>query len=902
MPQNAYHHKETRAFIPSMEEAGSEQDNPSVTAKTTADYPKNPVVQRGQDPELFWKDKYGPDDADDTLSVDIRSLYRVEHISPELLINKLYQTKEVKPAQLDIFEMFGNALAMDEFEKVSEYYKHDDGWKNRLIQGDSLLIMSSLLEREGMAGKVQMCYIDPPYGIKYNSNWQLKMNDRAVADGRDENLSGEPEQIKAFRDTWELGIHSYLSYLRDRLIVARDLLHVSGSCFVQISDENVHLVRCLMDEVFGSENFVSQINFRKTSNSTDLYLPTNSDYLIWYAREKDSLKYNQLYTEKSFLNTTSDSFGCAEFEDGSWRRLTTVEKQNPAILGNSVKLFGLGDLTSSHFYTSPPFEFEGRTYNPGNRFWSTSVKGLGNLKRKSRLASVGTTLRFKRYFDDFPVMQLGNIWTDTGTGTQTEEREYVVQTAIKVIQRCLLMTTDPGDLVVDPTCGSGTTAYVAEQWGRRWITTDTSRIALNIAKTRLMTANFPYYYLYSDVNVERTEKAGKIKKIITAKPAEEQIGDMRQGFVYEEVPHITLKSLANDEPADTETLYDKPEIDKKRLRVSGPFTVETLQNFEPVSPATLDNPLETATSNGNSPSEMENFERLVFNRLQSAGINNGDKTQHTKFTRVEQLAGEYLHAEGFYLTEAGEGKAYIHLGGKYSTVSKDAVNRAVRECRHRGDADWLLILGLSFESDIENRSVSTNLGSFRADKIRLHDDFLQDGLMKKPNKSSGSFVMIGEPDIRLIDCHSDDRRNLNASAPGVPEMLPIVSMTKCVEVCGLDIYDPIKDDVRSRDPKDIAYWMVDDDYDGANFIVQQVFFCGSDDKDEFAKWRRGLSDLAKQNTKKQAEKTLKVEIDDEAFDRLYGTTSHPIEYRKGRKIAVRVISQFGEESTKVLTM
>ena len=880
MPQNAYHHKETRAFIPSMEEAGSEQDNPSVTAKTTADYPKNPVVQRGQDPELFWKDKYGPDDTDDRLSVDIRSLYRVEHISPELLISKLYQTKEVKPAQLDIFEMFGNALAMDEFEKVSEYYKHDDGWKNRLIQGDSLLIMSSLLEREGMAGKVQMCYIDPPYGIKYNSNWQLKMNDRAVSVDKDENLSGEPEQIKAFRDTWELGIHSYLSYLRDRLIVARDLLHVSGSCFVQISDENVHLVRCLMDEVFGSENFVSLIAVQKTSAQTTQLLPPVVDYLIWYCKNKEDIKYRQLFEEK--IPGDDLDYKNIEFPDGS-RKGFALEEAVKKFLNKEGKLFRYDQVTSqtggegSQF----PFEMDGKFFKPaGSRGWSTSEDGLRELQKKRRIIGRDSAIAYIRYFEDYPVSPIRNVWQNVALSSRNENKLYIVQTSTKIITRCLLMATDPGDLVIDPTCGSGTMAYVAEQWGRRWITTDTSRIALNIAKTRLMTANFPYYHLYSNVNVERTEKAGKIKKIITPKPINEQIGDMRQGFVYEEVPHITLKSLANDEPADTETLYDKPEIDKMRLRVSGPFTVETLQNFEPVSPATLDNPLETATSNGESPSEVENFEKLVFNRLQSAGINNGDKTQHTRFTRVEQLAGEYLHAEGFYLTAAGEGKAYIHLGGKYSTVSKDAVNRAVRECRQRGDADWLLILGLSFESDIENRSVSTSLGSFRADKIRLHDDFLQDGLMKKPNKSSGSFVMIGEPDIRL------NREGEQAT----------------VEVCGLDIYDPIKDDVRSRDPKDIAYWMVDDDYDGANFIVQQVFFCGSDDKDEFTKWRRGLSSLAVQSTKRQAEMTLKVEIDDEAFDRLYGTTSHPIEYRKGRKIAVRVISQFGEESTKVLTM
>lgn len=878
MSQNAYHHKDTRAFIPSMEEAGTEQDNPSVTAKSTTDYPKNPIVQRGQDPELFWKDKYGPDDTDDKLTVDIRSLYRTEHISPEMLINKLYQTKEVKPTQLDIFEMFGNSLQMDEFEKVSEYYKHDDGWKNRLIQGDSLLIMSSLLEREGMAGKVQMCYFDPPYGIKYGSNWQLKLNDRSVSDGKDENLSGEPEQIKAFRDTWELGIHSYLSYLRDRLITARELLYISGSCFVQISDENVHLVRTLMDEIFGSENFMSLIPFRTSAPLGSSFLPATVDYLIWYARNKDNVKYNQLYVERE--SGDKSRYTNVELPDGTRRGLTQEERFSPDVLPTNSKVYTLMDLASSGYTASCMFEFEykGKVYKTSSgKSWKTTRGGLEKLAQKNRLNDTGSTLRFVLYEDDFRVSKLSNAWFDT---TGESAKEYVVQTHVKTVQRCLLMTTDPGDLVFDPTCGSGTTAYVAEQWGRRWITTDTSRIALNVSKTRLMTATFPYYYLYSDVNVERSEKAGKIKKAVSPKPANELSGDIRQGFVYEEVPHITLKSLANDEPADTETLYDKPETDNKRLRVSGPFTVETLQNFEPISPADLGNPLETVATSGDSPSEMENFEKLVFNRLQSAGINNGDKTQHTKFTRVEQLSGEYLHAEGFYQTEAGEGKAYIHLGGKYSTVSKDAVNRAIRECRQRGDADWLLILGLSFESDIENRAISTSMGSFRVDKIRLHDDFLQEGLMKKPNKTSGSFVMIGEPDIRL-------KRD---------------GETATVEVCGLDIYDPIKDDVRSRDPKDIAYWMVDDDYDGANFIVQQVFFCGSDDKDEFKKWEKGLSDLARQSTKKKAEKTLKIEIDEDAFDRLYGTTSHPIDYRKGRKIAVRVISQFGEESTKVLTM
>ena len=426
------------------------------------------------------------------------------------------------------------------------------------------------------------------------------------------------------------------------------------------------------------------------------------------------------------------------------------------------------------------------------------------------------------------------------------EKEYVVQTATKVIQRCLLMTTDPGDLVLDPTCGSGTTAYVAEQWGRRWLTIDTSRIALNIAKSRMLTATFPFYKLH-----------------------DEQDGDIRQGFIYKTVPHITLKSLANDEPADTETLFDQPEEDKKRLRVAGPFTVETLQSFEPVALESL---------NVQDAEGAERFEERIFDHLKSAGVKNGDKNEHAVFIRVERLNSPWLHAEGFYTSASGEKKAYLHIGPKFGTVSKQAVNEAVKECRTRGDADWLIILGFSFESNITNENVTTRLGGFEVTKVRMHDDLMQDGLLKK-DKKAASFVTIGEPDVVLL---KDATKFVQ------------------VEIRGLDIYDPIKDLVKPRDIHDIAYWMVDDDYDGNNFIVKQLFFCGGD-KDEFKKWQKGLSDFAKQRTKAKAEKTLKIEIDDEAFDRLYGHISHPIEIRKsGQKIAVRVISQFGEESTKVM--
>lgn len=476
---------------------------------------------------------------------------------------------------------------------------------------------------------------------------------------------------------------------------------------------------------------------------------------------------------------------------------------------------------------------------------------------------IGNTLTYKRYLDDFTVRAITNWWDDTIQSTFAIEKSYVVQTYTKVIQRCLLMTSDPGDLILDPTCGSGTTAFVAEQFGRRWITIDTSRIALNIAKQRLMTATFPYYKLYDENNA-----------------------DIRQGFLYKTVPHITLKSLANDEPPATETLYDKPEVDNKRLRVSGPFTVETLQNFEPISPEELDNEIKTGEDDGA-------FEEVIKQHLVSAGIKNGRKNEMVIFTRVELLTNENLHAEGFYMNGVGEKKTYFFIGPKFGTVSKKQVNDAIKECRNRGDAQWLVILGFSFESDIEGSTQTTSMGTFEVTKARIHDDLLQEGLKKKPAKSAASFVTIGEPDIVVN------------TVVGAENLLPPNAKSKTkfvtIEIQGLDIYDPIKDEVKARNVSDIAYWMLDDDYDGSNFIVKQVFFCGGD-KTEFDKWKKGLSDIAKQDTKRKAEKTLKVEIDDEAFDRLYGHISHPIEIRKkGQRIAVRVISQFGEETMKVIS-
>lgn len=878
----SYKYTNKRAHIPSKEEAGYENANQTVQeGKTGSEYDKNPkyfrgnpVDHRGKDPELWWMNKYGADDRDDQLKIDIRSLYRHEHIAPEGLIKSLYKTTVEQPenGQTDLFsspnELFGNALEKDELEKISEYYKHSDGWSNRLIQGDSLIVMNSLLERENMAGQVQTIYIDPPYGIKYNSNWQMKLNDRNVKDGNDGHLSGEPEMIKAFRDTWELGIHSYLSYLRDRLITARELLTESGSCFMQISDENVHLVRCLMDEVFGSENFVSEIVFKKNLPLGTSGLAGIFDYVLWYSKDKQNIKYRQLFEEKPLGQGTGYTW--VELENGERRKMTRDERNDPKKLPQNSKVFFTSDLASSGYTPTCFYDFElnGKIYKARKRSWKTNKMGMKRLIEKERIMAPGKLPTFIKYFHDFPVQEMHNLWNDTHGAL---DLKYVVQTSIKPIQRCLLMTTDPGDLVLDPTCGSGTTAHVAEQWGRRWITVDTSRIALNIAKTRLMTATFPYYHLHSDVNVEKnTTEQGKIKKKITPKPEQEQFGDVRQGFVYEEVPHITLKNLANDEPPATETLYDKPFEDKKKLRVSGPFTVETLQNYEPVNPADI----EKAEKDNE---ESEAFEKRVFEHLRSAGVKNGIKNQMAKFKRVESLASDKLHAEGFYDDEDGkERKAYLFIGPKFGTVSKQSVSNAVKECRARGDADWLIVLGFSFESDIKNENVTMSVGTFEVTKVRMHDDLMQDGLLKK-DKKAGSFITIGEPDIRI------QKEGDQAT----------------VEIAGLDIYDPIRDEVKSRNVQDIAYWTVDQDYDGSNFVVNQIFFCGGNKK-EFDKWRKGLDQLAKQNTKKKAEATLKIEIDDEAFDRLYGFTSHPIKVKSGQKIAVRVVSQFGEESMKVV--
>ncbi len=858
------HDSERRANIPTTERAGEEACVVAAEPKQAQYDQFRHDFTRGRDPELYWLNKYQNDDEETEradLRVDIRSLYVHEDIQPEMLINRLYCLREEKSEGLrGQTELFGSedmrTVVEDELERVAEYYRHDMNWKNRLIQGDSLLVMNSLLKREGMAGKVQCIYMDPPYGIKYGSNWQMRLNSRDVKDS-DENVSGEPEMIKAFRDTWELGIHSYLSYLRDRLVLARELLTQSGSVFVQISDENVHLVRNIMDEVFGSENFVSQIIYTKTSGATSNTLGSVTDFIIWYARDIEQVKVRKLFKPLLFEESNT-SYNCIELEDGSrmsiseWETKTGIKfAYNTRPKGS--KLYRKSDLTSQTGSESIryPLEFEGKVYQvPGTRGWRTSYEGMMRLIQLNRITTARNSPRFVTYFDDFPYTEMNSLWTDTTTGSFLEPKVYVVQSATKAIQRCLLMTTDPGDLVLDPTCGSGTTAYVAEQWGRRWITMDTSRIALNIAKKRLSMAVYPYYELF-----------------------DKETKNIRQGFVYKQVPHITLKSLANNEPAETEILYDQPNEDKTRMRVSGPFTVETLQNFKITPPEALE-------QHQDESEENRLFTQRIFDHLQANGIRNGDRTQQAIFHGLETEAGPYLHAHGYYKDANGEERlTYFHIGPKFGTVSKQAVTMALREFRSKNQtegASWLVILGFSFEDNINEKDY--NLGTYQVSKVRMHDDLMQDGLLKK-DRGAGSFITIGEPDIELLregdNCH--------------------------IEIRGLDIYDPIRDDVKARSVEDIAYWEMDDDYDGEQFICRSLHFCGGDKK-EFEQWKKGLNQLASLSTKKKAERTLHIEFADELWDTLYTFHSEPIPYRQGRQIAVRVVSQFGEESTKVLTM
>ena len=892
-PIGHYQHRDKRANNPTQELGGFAAD--AETQPDTTLYRRDASL----DPQLVWKGK--EEQNSEALRVHAVPIYAQEHIQPQAIIEALRSQKaQHEPAQTELlFEGF-NAL---EFGQRIEFYQHEQNWNNRFILGDSLLVMNSLAEKEALKSQVQTIYFDPPYGIKFGSNWQVSTRKRNVGDTKTEDVTFQPEQIRAFRDTWELGIHSYLAYLRDRLTVARELLTDSGSIFVQISEENVHRVRCVLDEVFGDENFVSTITWTRGGMTSSSGLAAISDYLLWYAKDKEQMKYRQLYMQwdERAPDPLLNAYTQVELPDGTRRGMTSAEKKNPALLPENSRRFQIV-LASSQTAggATAKYEFEGRTFVPSRgRGWATSHEGFDRLAKQSRLIAREITLNYVRYAGDFPGREITNLWTDTGRGGAG--KTYVVETNPKVIQRCILMTSDPGDLVLDPTCGSGTTAYVAEQWGRRWITVDTSRVALALARTRLMSAVYPYYRL-------------------------EEATDIKQGFVYKTAPHISLSDMANNLEIDdihaeyapkldeirellntnlgkgdsaweewevpqetdpswsaetqrlhrewlslkrerqaemdastarratSEVLYDGPRIDRSRTRVAGPFTVESLSPHRVQKP--LGEPSLSQLTPG--PDSSQDFHTHIVEHLKTAGVQNRVEAQRLTFDWLSQFPGDYLHAEGAYTDENGESRSVaISIGPQYETVGRQWMEGAAREAMRRiPKFERLIVLAFAFEGYTADER--TRMGNLPILPVKMNPE-LMIGELK--NTGAGNlFMNFGEPDIEL---HRQDDGSL------------------VVKLLGVDVFDARQGLVRSDDPGEIACWFIDTDYNDEAFFVRHAYFTGADEP------------------YRKLKQALKAEIDEATWERLYRTESLPFARPDGGKIAVKVINHYGDEVLKV---
>jgi len=917
-PINAHNHADTRANIPTEELRDFIADEEK--APKTVLYPRDPSL----DPQLVWKGKDEQDSQD--LAVPAVPIYIQEHIKPQNIIELVRsESKKDEPQQPMLFGDF-NGLS---FEDRVDFYHHEQHWSNRMILGDSLMVMTSLAEKEGLKGKVQMIYFDPPYGIKFGSNWQVSTRKRDVKDGKAEDTTRQPEQVKAFRDTWQLGIHSYLAYMRDRLVTMRELLTETGSIFVQIGDENVHLVRNVLDEIFGSENFISIIAVKKTGLKGSRYLDSVFDYILWYGKDYDKVKYRPLLTEKEIGvgKGTGERYDQILMPNGETRAVSMEEKDNPnitkALVENGARLYQYTALISESSSKSTTFEinYQGRTFYRTN--WKTNQQGFHNLIKASRIAVGDATLRYVRYFDDFPANPIANYWDDTGVS----EKIYVVQTSPKVIERCMLMTTDPGDLVIDPTCGSGTTAYVAEQWGRRWITIDTSRVSIALARTRLMSGRYPYYLLADSVEGRRKEAELNPTSALSgafSSEVEGQTGDIKRGFVYERVPHVTLKSIANNEEideihakvqgqleelraqinkaakqkweewevprpqtsevsktsevspllekywdlrrarqkeidasiarrADTEFLYDKPYQDNKRVRVSGPFTVESLSPHRVLAP---DDP---ATAFKEDVLNTHDFTQMILENLKSAGVQNTVKNQRLKFDSLEPYAGTWIHAVGEYTEKDGKPRrAALSIGPELGTVSAEQVKEAAKEAVLGVGFDLLIICGFAFDPHVSEEA--KRYGKLTVLPARMNPDLAMGDELLKKTGAGNLFMVFGEPDVEI--------RNADLSRLSV-------------KLNGLDVYDPTTGEIRSNSTDDIACWFLDTDYNGESFIVRHAYFTGADEPYEKLK------------------RALRAEIDESAWSLLYTTESIPFEKPKRGKIAVKVINHYGDEVLKV---
>jgi adenine-specific DNA-methyltransferase len=883
------------------------------------------------DPQLVWRGKDEQDWSD--LVVHAPPLYIQEKVHPKVLIDDLLrQTKEREhEAGLLTADLFADFNGMPKGADKTEFYQHDQNWSNRMILGDSLQVMASLAEREGLRGKVQCMYLDPPYGIKFNSNFQWSTTSRTVTDGKADHITREPEQVKAFRDTWRDGIHSYLTYLRDRLTVARDLLTDSGSIFVQIGDENVHRVRALMDEVFGEDNLISELVFSKTVGQTADFLPGISDYCLWYAKRREALKYRPLLKLKALGGEGTTGYRFAESGPFDWRLLTAGEKSGEEPVPANLRLVAIGDLSSQrqgreggegsamHF----PIEIAGNRYFPsGIRGWSTTEPGIARLKAANRIHASGQKgVGYVRYLDDFCALPLTNIWTDTvGQSQYGGAKVYVVQTGLRVIERCLLMATDPGDLVLDPTCGSGTTAYVAEQWGRRWITIDTSRVALALARARIMGARYPFYLL-ADSRDGQIKEAEVTRTAPSSQPVQ---GNIRHGFVYERVPHVTLKSIANN--AEIDVIWDQWQAKLEPLREKLNAALKK-QWPEWEIPRVADAQWPDAAKKSHadwwqariarqqeidkSIAAKAEFEYLYdkpyddkkivrvagpftvesLSPHRVLGVDENDELIDT----LKEDSAEYGAKQSFpqmileNLKTAGVQQAHkedritftaltpwpgdlVCAEGRYlegETEKRAAifigpefgtVKRAdlVAAAREAGDAGFDVLIACAFNYEAHATEFS-KLGRIPVLKARMNADLHMAEDLKNTGKGN-LFVIFGEPDITLLPEPDGKLR---------------------VKVNGVDVFDPSTGEVRSDSAEGIACWFIDTDYNEESFFVRHAYFLGANDPYSALKT------------------TLKAEINPEAWATLNSDTSRPFDKPKSGRIAVKVINHLGDEVMKV---
>jgi adenine-specific DNA-methyltransferase len=902
----------------------------SVMAKDTQSPIRVAYERRNRDldPQFVWRGKDEKDWSD--LVVQAPPLFIQEKLHPKALIDDLLRSSDrlVAPApdlQIDLFSDFNG---LPDGNAKTEFYQHDSNWTNRMILGDSLQVMASLAEREGLRGQVQCIYIDPPYGIKFNSNFQWSTTSRDVKDGNLGHITREPEQVRAFRDTWRDGVHSYLTSLRDRLIVSRDLLKASGSIFVQIGDENSHRVRALLDEVFGEDNFVANIYIRKTGSHSDDNLGAALDTILWYSRSCAEFRFRKLALVEDLPPVDEEYYVHLILVDGGRRRMTMDERLRRVALPTGSEVFRYGPITGQGASANDEdISFRGKIYGrKAKRHWSTHAIGMYRVAKAERLLQIGNDLAFDLRWKEVP-RTLGNVWQDTQSGGFGDEKMYVVETTPLVIERCLLMASDPGDLVLDPTCGSGTTAFAAEKWGRRWITIDTSRVALALARARIMGARYQYYLLMDS-------REGQLKETeLTRTPPSDapNRGDIRQGFVYERVPHITLKSIANNteidviweksqqmlEPlreqlnaalsttweeweiprdveskwpsavkelharwweqriarqreidasiaakAEYEYLYDKPYEDKKKVRVAGPFTVESISPHRALGVDENDQLIDNLARSAGSG--QQDFAAMILENLKRAGVQQAHKEDKIAFSSLTPWPGYLICAEGRYF-EGGEehGKekrAGIFIGPEFGTVSRPDLVSAAREA---GDADFDVLIACAFNYEA-HASEFNKLGRIPVLKARMNADLHMADDLKNTGKGN-LFVIFGEPDIDIFPATGGGAR------PGQIQ----------VKINGVDVFHPQTGEVRCDGAEGIACWFIDTDYNEESFFVRHAYFLGANDP------------------YKALKTTLKAEINEEAWESLHSDTSRPFDKPRSGRFAVKVINHLGDEVMKV---